>query len=259
MSARSATKAFLRRAIRLPLRLVQPDWRIPILAGPSRGLKWIAGSATHGHWLGTFDLATRRVFEREVVPGSVVYEMGAYVGYYTLQASVLVGPRGRVFAFEPSRQSLSFLRRHLLINHITNVTVVEAAVGEYSGTTPFWVNVERPSISRPSDNGSERVAMVSLDDFIRSQDVPLPDLIKIDVVGSEPGLLKGAKELLETHHPTLILRVHSFDLDPPWPSMLREMGYEVIPFEGRDFSSIGGILATRSSTQADPGHPRDDT
>jgi FkbM family methyltransferase len=253
MSVLSTCRLLFGRAIRLPLRLVPRDWQIPIFAGPARGMKWIAGSANAGHWLGRFELQTRRVFQGEIVPGNVVYEVGAFVGNYTLQASALVGPTGRVIAFEPSPRNLALLKEHLRINAITNVTLVEAAVGERSGSTAFSVDASRPALSRPADDGTARVAMVSLDDFSQTPGAPLPDLIKIDVVGTELGVLKGATHLLKSHHPPLIMRIHSFDLNPAWTTVLRDLGYDVTPFEGKDFGVYGGVLAKmRSSTSRVP-------
>lgn len=254
MNILPTSKTVVGKAVRLPLRLVRPDWQIPVLSGGARGLRWIAGSGNAGHWLGTFDSRTGRVLQREVVTGSVVYEIGAFVGYYSLQASVLVGPNGRVIAFEPSACSLRFLHEHLLINHITNVTVVEVAVGERSGTTPFHVDSENPCLSRPCDHGDSdgdgRVPMISLDDFIEREGIPLPSLIKVDVVGSEMAVLRGAVRVLTNHHPPLILRIHSFDLNPPWTGFLRDLGYDVVPFEHEDFRAPGGVLARHA------GHAR---
>lgn len=144
------------------------------------------------------------------------------------------------------RKSLSFLKEHLRINRITNVTVIEEAVGEHSGTISFRVDSKRPSLSVPADDGEVRVPMVSLDDFIQRKGVPLPDLIKIDVVGSEMGLLKGAVGLLKSHHPPLILRIHSYDLNPPWTTFLRELGYHLMPTEHADFAASGCVLARKS-------------
>lgn len=45
----------LTRVLQLPLRLIPPATRLPILSGPSRGTCWIAGSSLHGSWLGTFE------------------------------------------------------------------------------------------------------------------------------------------------------------------------------------------------------------
>jgi FkbM family methyltransferase len=240
------SRTILGKLLRLPLRLIRPEWQIPILTGRARGLKWIAGSGNAGHWLGTFDAGSCRVFGQAVAPGSIVYEIGAFVGYYTLQASLLVGPTGRVFAFEPSPDSLTVLRQHLAINHITNVTVIEAAVGERSGKVAFRIDGRRPWLSGPSDTGETGVQMVSLDEFIQREGVPLPDLVKIDVVGSEMDLLRGAVRLLASRHPPLIMRIHTYDLDPPWTDFLSQLGYKVTPFERADFSGPGGVTAIQA-------------
>ena len=60
----------------------------------------------------------------------VVFDIGANTGFYTLLASVLVGPQGRVFAFEPVPLNLRYLNEHLRLNNIKNVSVIDAAVAE---------------------------------------------------------------------------------------------------------------------------------
>ena len=53
-------RRFFGRTLRLPLRLVPKSAVVPILQGPLRGKRWIAGSSTHGCWLGTYELAKVR-------------------------------------------------------------------------------------------------------------------------------------------------------------------------------------------------------
>jgi len=72
---------------------------VPILQGPLRGKKWIVGSQRHAFWLGGYEPHLQRLIAREVKPGEIFYDVGANVGFYSLLASVLVGP-GKVFAFE---------------------------------------------------------------------------------------------------------------------------------------------------------------
>ena len=79
------------RLLRFPLRLIPDRAVIPVLQGRMRGKRWIAGSSDHGCWLGSYEYAIRRVFEETITHGSIVYDVGAHVGYYTLLASELVG------------------------------------------------------------------------------------------------------------------------------------------------------------------------
>jgi FkbM family methyltransferase len=172
----------------------------------------------------------------------VVYEVGGFVGYYTLHASVLVGSQGKVFAFEPSPRNLPWLKEHVRINHLTNVTVIEVAVGELSGTAAFRLEGD-PCLSHPAGEGDVRVQMIALDDFIRQEGVPKPDFMKIDVVGSEMGVLNGAKDLLARYHPTLFMHVHTFDLNPPWVGWLEDRGYHLEPIGHKGYGTPGGVLA----------------
>ncbi|MDE2058407.1 MAG: hypothetical protein KGL31_07220 [candidate division NC10 bacterium] len=48
-------------------------------------------------------------------------------------ASVLVGPAGRVVAFEPFPRNLAYLRKHLALNHVRNTVVMEGAVYDDEG------------------------------------------------------------------------------------------------------------------------------
>ena len=48
-----------------------------------------------------------------------------------------VGPTGRVIAFEPNTANVALLRKHLRLNRIDNVEIVEAAVSDKEGTAFF--------------------------------------------------------------------------------------------------------------------------
>lgn len=127
----------LGKALRFPLSFIPGNLKVPILQGRLKGKKWIVGSGVHGYWLGSYEYEKRRLFEEVVKPGSIVFDVGAHVGFYTLLASVLVGIQRKVFAFEPLPSNLHFLRTHIEINCIMNVTIIEAAVSNFSGATMF--------------------------------------------------------------------------------------------------------------------------
>lgn len=130
-------KSPIGKLLRLPLRLIPPGAKVPVLQGRLRGKTWIVEASIHGCWLGSFEYDKRRVMEKLVKEGSVVFDLGAHVGFYTLLASVLVGPRGQVFAFEPVSRNLFFLKEHLRLNRVANVTVMEVAVSDRSGEVAF--------------------------------------------------------------------------------------------------------------------------
>src|SRR5689334_1113570 len=95
-------QGILGRAARLPLRLIPSGARMPVLQGPLKGMRWTAGAHTHGCWLGSYELSKQQLFARTLKPGGVLYDIGANAGFYTLLGSRLLGPEGRVYAFEPN-------------------------------------------------------------------------------------------------------------------------------------------------------------
>lgn len=189
------------RFLRKILSLVPPNLVVPIIQGPLRGKKWVVGSSTNGCWLGSYELEKQRSLAGYINPGIVVYDIGAHVGFYTLFFSTMVGPQGKVYAFEPARKNLNFLYKHIKLNHLANVIVREAAVGHDSGQAEFIFHPHASSTSYLATDRAvslgikESVQQVTLDDFIQ-QGHPPPDFIKMDIEGAEFLALQGMRQLL---------------------------------------------------------------
>jgi len=133
----------LGRILRFPLRLVPNGTVVPILATSARGKRWITGSGPHSCWLGFNERAMRAEWTQIVREGVVVWDVGANVGSYTILSSVLVGPRGHVIAIEPDATNIRYLRQHVELNDLPNVTVLEVAVTERQGTVRFMRHADR--------------------------------------------------------------------------------------------------------------------
>ena len=159
-------------------------------------------------------------FKAALRPGMTVLDVGASFGLYSLAAARAAAPSGRVHAFEPARRSAEALRRHLRWNGVSDsVEVVEAAVAERTGSAVFWEQetsfvaslVERSARREErrydSPVAPRRVRTVALDDFCRSRGLE-PDVVKIDVEGSEAAVLRGARELLRQRGCVLFLELH---------------------------------------------------
>ncbi|MCC6147333.1 MAG: FkbM family methyltransferase [Anaerolineaceae bacterium] len=235
-------KLLFGKLLRLPLRLIPPQTVLPVLQGRLRGKKWIAGSSLHGFWLGTFERGKRIVFEQTVKENSVVFDIGAHVGYYTLLASVLAGPGGRIFAFEPLPANLVYLKEHLRLNNVENATVLEAAVSDKYGTACFEDSPGR-AMGRLSPAGKLQVEMVSLDELIASGELPAPDCIKMDIEGGEAAALSGAMSVLAQYHPIIFLATHGDAVHRECCLLLRSLGYELQPLDGMNLESSSELLA----------------
>lgn len=235
-------RRILGKCLRLPLGLIPTNTIVPVLQGALRGKRWIVGSSNHGCWLGSYEYSKQHLFAEKVGQGDVVLDIGAHVGFYTLLSSVLVGASGRVFAFEPVPRNLLFLKKHLELNGIANVTVIEAAVSNRSGVT-YFEEKSQSSMGCISETGNLTVNTVTLDEMAMNKQIPAPDYIKIDVEGAEMSVLRGAQALLKNAHPTIFLATHGQEFHEASCSLLSSLGYHLRAIDGQDASCSDEILA----------------
>jgi FkbM family methyltransferase len=207
----------LGRVLRLPLRLIPAGAVLPVLQGPLRGLKWIAGSGDHGCWLGSYEHYKQRLFYATIEPKNVVWDIGANVGLYSLVAS---RKAMRVIAVEPVEANVKYLERHITLNGIRNVEVVVAAVARECGQAWFSAGDNRSTGHLAA--GPTRVDVVTLDSMLVK--FGAPDVIKMDVEGTEYLALQGAERCL-AGNPVIFLATHSATLAAQCSDLLRSAGY----------------------------------
>jgi FkbM family methyltransferase len=161
------------------------------------------------------------VLLRQVLqPGMTVVDVGANIGYFTILASRLVGPSGRVVAFEPAPAALALLRRNLEENGCSNVRLVPRAVGARGGDATLFTtsdNLGVSSLLSANVPGSAvmgaTVAMTTLDADLEGERV---DLVKIDVQGAESAVIAGGGAVLARPGVRLLLEL--------WPPGLAGAG-----------------------------------
>ena len=236
----------LGRALRAPLACLPEGMRVRVLQGPLRGKTWLVGAHTHGCWLGSYERDKQLAFARLVRPGSVVYDVGANAGFYTLLGAVAAGPSGRVVAFEPLPRNLGYLRAHVRLNALDNVTVLDVAIAEAPGTARF-ASGATPAMGALSATGGLEVRTSSLDALVQSAAIPPPDMIEMDIEGGELAALRGAREVLRCHGPTLLLATHDDAVHGECIALLSELGYECrsLGASNGSLACAGEVLATR--------------
>ncbi len=202
-----------------------------IKSGPMKGKKWIAGAAA-GQGKGVSVILGRseekmlRYMNEMMCKSSkykVCFDFGANVGFYTLLFSMYAD---KVYAFEPLPRNLHYLVKLIFINKINNVHVVPAAVSCCSRIS-FFSEGENAALGKLDDKGNIPVLSITCDKFTEETGI-VPDLMKIDVEGSELNLLRGAENILKKHHPSIVLSIHSTDLRRDCIDFLRETGYATI-------------------------------
>lgn len=189
----------------------------------------------HSCWLGTYESAKQRQLQSQIKPGMVIYDVGANAGFYTLLFSRLVGETGSVYAFEPYAPAVTNLLEHLRINQITNVKVIQAAVGNANRMCSFSLgsaNPERLWLNAVVDESQLKVPMIKIDDGL----FPAPDLIKMDVEGNESMVLEGARDTLSHKRPIIFLATHGTEQPDICTRLLRSSEYALFEMDGRPIS-----------------------
>lgn len=176
-------------------------------------------------------------FLNRLLPGDVIYDIGAFRGVYGAAAKLALGNSVAVYLFEPIQQNLREIEAISQLNQFQRFQIVGKAVG--LGTTVRGVFDEKNLMLREGDVGNAAVPMempsISLDSYVESTNVP-PSVIKLDVDGFELEVLEGARKCLAEHKPRIWIELHPAFLSAQnrrWVEaihILNSLGYKTIDF-----------------------------
>ncbi len=179
--------------------------------------------------------------------GNYCVDIGAHLGYYTLEMSRLAGPEGKVVAIEPIPRFNEVLGKLLRRKKADNVQLLQVALGgegEYveMGIPRVGDNKQfaYARIKRSGDTyqylESVKVKNESGDHLFR--DLPRLDFIKCDVEGLEVQVFSSMMEILKKHTPVLLAELVSKDERIRLYEMIRPFGYEVYYLENERLRSL---------------------
>ena len=141
----------------------------------------------------------------------------------SLPLSQAVGGKGKVYAFEPARNTQQILQKVLNLNNISNVIIVPDAISDQSGSAEFIEYNKDNNSSWASDTSTlavnsnihtntkfttYTVETITLDEYIAQKSIE-PSAIKIDIEGFEFYALQGAKKTLQAYLPYLCIDIHA--------------------------------------------------
>jgi FkbM family methyltransferase len=171
------------------------------------------GNVTGKSWYGSkTDISFEMRFVRSelVKPGATVIECGAHHGAQTILLSRWVGSTGKVIAVEPIPENVAILRKNIELNKLTNVVVVDKAVGSSSGYLPMKLRSNGAVSPKSGAAKTKQIESITLDRLAEELKV-VPTFIKIDVEGYEYQILEGSRSLL-LKHPAVFVEVHTLSL-----------------------------------------------
>lgn len=202
-----------------------------ILGGPLRGFKIV--TSWHDYpaaILGRTERALLEWFEQNVGAGETWLDVGAHYGYTAIALSRLVGPRGRVFAFEPELRTAGCLAQTQQVNDLPQLIVLPLGLGAPEALAVNSLPTVRGMLDHTvAADGNHLAAFLTtrLDwawDHLCGGQRRI-DGIKIDVQGMELDALRGMTGLLREFAPRLVVEVHRGVDRAELLTLLESVGY----------------------------------
>lgn len=159
---------------------------------------------------------------RTLRPGMTFVDVGANIGWFSLNGARAVGPEGRVISFEPRLDLMAHLKRSAGENGLTERMSFHAvALGAEPGTSHMawereganaggsWLMLDAAIEEDARKQGRHDFQQTPIDTLDRLVGDLKVDVIKIDIEGAEPGAMRGAQRLLERNHPLVLSEVNA--------------------------------------------------
>lgn len=198
-----------------------------VLAEPEPGLRLWVDLGDRGvslHCLnGTYEPSETRFVRDTLSVGARFVDVGANIGWFALNAARIVGPEGRVFAFEPRADSVARLAASVAENGFTDrVSVFPCALADRPGRLKIgwargtdnpggtWLMASEALLAAHRDDALQETEVRTLDEALDGADV---DLIKMDVEGAEHLVVRGGIETLRRCRPPILAEL-SFETLP---------------------------------------------
>ena len=217
-------------------------------------------AVTPGLLSGAYEVHLSSVFEKYCTAGMTVIDVGANLGYYSLLASSLVGPSGRVIALEPNSENCRLLLSSLRLNDIANVQLLPVAADTGTGWAYYSTHIGSNGglieggdlLSHPGNV----VPTFRLDDLV---DGPV-GFLKMDVEGAEGRVVQGATRIIERDRPIVttelkdeMLRRVSGTTVADYLGYFEKLGYTPSLLEKatgaeKAYASVGELLADWGET-----------
>jgi FkbM family methyltransferase len=208
---------------------------------------------------GTYEKGSLAVMADLLRPGDVFVDVGANIGLMSVFAARLVGDAGKVFAFEPHPETCGILDENIRLNGCSNIEVSRMAIGSKPGHARIYIRrdanrgeaslIQPETLDRSPETSEEglEIELTTLDAFFADK-VPA-HMIKLDIEGYELEAMEGARGLLTSEQPPMLIvecsvsRENTFgeSTDALW-DFLMELGHYRIFRGTKDKSRVSKLV-----------------
>lgn len=242
------------------IRSLFKNYTYTIRRGLAKGLKRQGGMSFVPQW--STPSLEEKFLQQLDLQGKTVFDIGAFEGVFTLFFARAVSIEGQVYTFEANPINYERTLKNLALNNFENVQVINTALGDKpghlnltfsafeagSGSLHNEIKTKFSATDKPQEI---QVEVDTLDRQMLSGNLPKPDLIKLDVEGFEPNVLRGMQSCLTQVKPAFFIELHGFmltsDENSYWNKIIEpllDLGY-----------SIKHIETDKEITVDMPNHP----
>ena len=152
--------------------------------------------------------------------GDVFYDIGANIGYVSIEIAKLFNDQIRVVSFEPQPELSRIIGISAELNGFKNVQVFDLMLGFEEEETDLYLtshSIHASAVPREKKYRLIKRKITTIDGLVDSGMAPPPKVIKMDIEGGELKAFLGAKRTIAKYQPCII-----FESD----TNMRRYGYE---------------------------------
>lgn len=198
-----------------------------------------------------FEDTVEKIYRAWLRPGDRAVDVGAHRGAHLFPMADSVGPKGKIYAFEPIKPMYAALKKKLKSKQINHVKLYNLALAQKAGTASFNYFENRPAFSglerrgTPFDDEEGGLTTVTVECATLDSKLPLfrkVSAIKLDIEGGELHALMGARKCLVRSRPLVVFEngrqasanVYGYTADDFF-GFFAEMGMKVFWLSGEEF------------------------
>jgi FkbM family methyltransferase len=145
---------------------------------------------------------------------SIVFDVGCNIGYYSLISSKYCQ---KIYAFDANINNINMIIDSMQLNNITNIQTICCAVSDttnklFKTDRIHEHNIGSLKVVEVTNPNESNISSITLDSFIKNNNIQDIDILKIDIEGSEMSCLKGLEDTLQQD----IIKNIIIEITPLW-------------------------------------------